>query len=171
MVVHVHMGSSGLSVFISGVYCLTSRHVPPYPICHLHSKLSLSIYILLIQSHIFLRRPRFPSRNYYSGSSCNLTMWNAKAPPPHTDINTEPMGNKRVRMNIEHWTGTKLHVIMSSLESKTTNFIIEFLLCVEVAGRGNSRSIRPCPSAQETSPSNGNGTQNGNPNPAPRTTT
>ena len=72
MVVHVHMGSSGLSVFISGVYCLTSRHVPPYPICHLHSKLSLSIYILLIQSHIFLRRPRFPSRNYYSGSSCNL---------------------------------------------------------------------------------------------------
>ena len=89
-----------------GVYlwCLLlnvlSRHVPPIP--HLPPALkALTLYLyLLIQSHIFHRLPRFPSKKYYSGSP--YTILNTNTSPPHTDINTEPMEIKRVRMIIEH---------------------------------------------------------------------
>jgi hypothetical protein len=59
-----------------GVYlrCLLLKVTSRFPIPHLPSALKTFAlyYILLIQSHIFLRRPRFPSRNYYSGSSCTM---------------------------------------------------------------------------------------------------
>ncbi len=63
---------------------LTSRNVPPYPICHVQSKLSLSIYILLVQSHILHRILGFPRRSInYSESSCTMGNRSASPPQPH----------------------------------------------------------------------------------------
>jgi hypothetical protein len=65
-------------------------------------------------------------------------MWNTKAPPPHTEINMEPLNIKE-----ELSTPFKLHVITSRLESKTTISNIEILHYVEVAEEATvDRSIK-----------------------------